>query len=93
MKNVKLKGTKAGIICFSVFMTPWLLSLILALITDIHGFRVESILGTLIGILVFAVVSAFLGFSIARKSVILIVFSSLLVVATPVCWVIMPWLP
>jgi|WetSurSiteA1Bulk_404760.scaffolds.fasta_scaffold336696_1 hypothetical protein len=93
MKNTKKKGIKAGIICFSVFMAPWLFAIILALVTDPAGFRGETIAGIIIGILVFAFVSAFLGYSIAKKSRILIILSSLAVVAVPIAWWYMPWIP
>jgi hypothetical protein len=98
MKNVKTKtpkqkGIKAGIICFSVFMLPWLGFLLLALITDTTGFNAESITGTLAGIIVFTLVSFFFGFSIAKKSLLLIVLSSVCVLIIPVLWYFMPWLP
>lgn len=93
MKNTKAKGKKAGIICFSVFMVPWLGFVLLALITDPHGFNNESIIGILIGILIFAIVAAFLGFSIAKKSILSIILASLAVTAVPITWVMMPWLP
>jgi hypothetical protein len=89
----KARGIKAGTICFSVFMLPWLGCILWSLIPDPTGFNGESIAGILIGIVVFAAVSAFLGFSIAKKSVILIVLASLCIVALPIWWVMMPWLP
>ena len=93
METAKAKGIKAGIICFSVFMIPWLFFIIFALITDPYGFRAESIIGILIGIIVFAFVSSFLGYSIAKKSVILIVIASIIVAAVPVIWWYLAWLP
>ena len=93
MKTAKTWGIKAGIVCFSVFMIPWLGCILWALIPDPTGFNGESIAGIFIGILVFAAVSAFLGFSIAKKSIILIVLACLCITGIPVWWVFMPWLP
>jgi hypothetical protein len=93
MKTAKTKGIKAGIICFSVFMVPWFGFTLLALVTDFHGFNGESIAGIIVGIIVFAFVSTVLGFSIAKKSVFLIILASLVVAAVPILWVMMPWLP
>jgi hypothetical protein len=57
MKNVveknRTKGIQAGIICFSVFMTPWLILALLAWITAPEGFKGETLASFLIGYLVF----------------------------------------
>jgi len=93
MKEIRKKGIIAGAICFSVFMIPWLGSIILAVITDPAGFRGETILGISIGIIIFASVASFFGYSIANKSKILIIISSVFVVAVPILWWMMPWIP
>jgi hypothetical protein len=93
MTTLKKWGIVSGVICFTVFIIPWLWSLVYALVTDPSGFNMESIIGTISGIIVFALVAAFFGFSIAKKSFYLIVISSVCVVAIPIWWYFMPWLP
>jgi hypothetical protein len=93
MVKIKRKGIIAGIICFSIFMIPWLSYLVYALVTDITGFSSESIIGTIIGVLVFAAVSSFFSYSIFKKSLLLIIISSACVLAIPLLWYFMPWLP
>jgi uncharacterized membrane protein YccC len=93
MDSNKKSGTKSGVIIFTIFMIPWLGFLVYALITDTKGFNTESIVGTILGIVIFGLVASFFGFSIAKKAPLLIVLASLCVVAIPVLWYYMPWLP
>jgi hypothetical protein len=85
---------KAGIICFSVFMIPWLLLALIGWIAAPEGFQSETLAAFLLGIIVFAFVSVFLGFSIFRKSKLLKLFSYVFIAAVPIAWVfwIMGWI-
>jgi hypothetical protein len=93
MKTPKFKGILTGIIFFSVFTIPWLYLIFSALKTDPHGFRAEGIMGIFIGIAVFAFVAAFLGFSVAKKSALLIILACLCILAVPAIWWYFAWLP
>jgi hypothetical protein len=93
MKTNRTGGIIAGTICFSVFMIPWLYLIYKAFKTDPHGFRAETNIGITIGVLVFAFVSSFLGFSIAKKSVILVIIASIFILAVPAIWWQLAWLP
>jgi hypothetical protein len=93
MKANKKWGIFSGIIVFLVFMVPWLGFLVYALITDPTGFNAESIIGTSLGVIIFALAASFFGLSIYKKSLPLIVIASLCVVAIPVWWYFVPWLP
>jgi hypothetical protein len=93
MKAEKTGGIIGGSVCFAVFLIPWLYLIFSALRSDPHGFRAEGIIGIFIGIVIFAIVSSFLGYSISKKSIILIVISSILVLAVPAIWWYFAWLP
>jgi hypothetical protein len=85
----KGKGIRAGLICFVAFMVPWLFLTFIALTIASESFEGQNIIAFFVGILIFIFVSAFLGFSIARKSKLLKVLSYLLVAAVPITWVIL----
>jgi len=89
----KKKAIKKGLICFFIFTTPWLLLTLVALIRDPGGFSVESTIGIVIGILIFAFVGTFFGFSLLSKSIILRILAYLCIIAIPVLWWMNPWLP
>jgi hypothetical protein len=93
MKTKQKWGVLAGILCFALFMIPWLYLIFSALISDPHGFRAEGVFGILIGIAIFALVSSFFGFSIAKKSALLIILSCLCILAVPAIWWYFAWLP
>jgi hypothetical protein len=85
----KGKGIRAGLICFAAFLIPWFLWAFLFYSVAPEGFQGDDLVAFLIGVVFFAFVSAFLGFSIARKSKLLKVLSYLLVAAVPITWVIL----
>jgi hypothetical protein len=89
MEIDKRKGIRAGLICFAAFLVPWFLGVFLFYSVAPEGFQGDDLIAFLIGIIVFAFVSAFLGFSIAKKSKLLKVLSYLLVAAVPITWVIL----
>jgi len=86
MEIDKGKGIRAGLICFTAFMVPWLFLTFMALTTAPESFRGQNIIDFCVGIFIFIFVSAFLGFSIARKSKLLKILSYLLVAAVPITW-------
>jgi hypothetical protein len=88
ISSAKEKGIKAGAICFSCFMVPWLFLLFGALLFS-EGFDRQTIIGFIALIYIFILVSSFLGFSIARESRRLIIISSILVAAVPITWIIL----
>lgn len=95
MENNRKKGIRAGIICFSVFMAPWLILALFAWIAAPEGFEGETLTAFLIGISVFAFVSVFLGLSIVSNKIILKLLSYVFIAAVPIMWLfwVVGWIP
>lgn len=95
MDKAKQNGSRAGLICFSAFMAPWLILAFFAWTTAPEGFQGETLAAFLIGIGVFAFVSAFLGFSVTLNLKWLKIVAYLLIAAVPIIWIfwVIDWIP
>jgi hypothetical protein len=83
----KLKGIIAGVVCFLLFMIPYMIISFFG--AAILGINSINFIYFFVGILTITIISSFFGLSMASKSKILKIISSICVLAMAIIWMLL----